>query len=229
MIRYHGILDVSVVSLLLLLCFSHSGLCKNCNFTYSPLVTTSTSEIIKNLKEFLLLDYPVSVPSNLKSDKFCFELWQLHFIYRELSRLIQVAGFQLRQNISRLEEILNLKELFQFCEIESDCVDFERTNISVFLDSIHSNLKKMAAKLEPATDQNPTDFSSCTSVQCQADSLSTPYPGYSSQMLEITQTSRSAILRRHHWLLLLIPLLVCLFSVVKCSGRIPVQPLPLQL
>lgn len=43
------------------------------------------------------------------------------------------------------------------------------------------------------------------------------------------QASKPAVLRRHHWLLIPIPLLACLFSAVKFSGRVPSQPLPVSL
>nr|XP_056720248.1 fms-related tyrosine kinase 3 ligand [Euleptes europaea] len=225
MIRYHGIPDISVVSFLLLLCFPHSGLGENCIFTHELLPSTRISNNIKKLKELMLLDYPVSQPSNLKSDGLCFNFWQLHFVSRELSRMLQVAGSELRKNISDLETWMNLDDLFENCAIESDCVDFERANISMFLDSIPDIFEAVKANMS----HPPTNYSSCTPIRCQPDSLSTPYPGYSSQMLDNIQTSKSTILRRHHWLLIPIAFLICLFSVLKFSGRIPAQPLPVSL
>ncbi|XP_048373818.1 fms-related tyrosine kinase 3 ligand [Sphaerodactylus townsendi] len=225
MIRYHGIPDASVVSLLLLLCFTHSGFGENCIFTEELLPTTSISSTIKKLKGLLLLDYPVSLPSNLKSDELCFELWQLHFISRELNRMLQVAGSELRKNISELETRMNLEDLFEDCKIESDCVDFERSNISVFFDSIPKIFRAVRDKMEDL----PKDFSSCTPIRCQPDSLSTPYVSYSSQMLNTIEASKAANHQRHHWLLIPISLLVYLFISVKCSSRSTFQPQPLQV
>ncbi|KAL8176823.1 UNVERIFIED_CONTAM: hypothetical protein K2H54_039098, partial [Gekko kuhli] len=215
------------VSLLLFLCFTHFGLGKNCIFTHHPLPTTDGSNRINGLRKLLLWDYPVSVPSNLKPDEHCFGLWQLYFISRELSRMLQVAGSELEKNITDLESWLNTKELFQDCKIESSCVEFERTNVSVLLDSILLPFKALRDKMDLM--ETPFNFSNCTSVQCQSESRSTPYPVYSEQVLDDLQASRSGVLQRHHWFLIPISLLVCLFSIVKFSGRVPLQPLPFQV
>ncbi|XP_060112217.1 fms-related tyrosine kinase 3 ligand [Heteronotia binoei] len=221
MSRYHGIPDASVVSLLLFLCFTHSGLGKNCTFSHEPLPTTGASKIIE-LKKLLLLDYPVSLPSNLKTDEYCVELWQLHIAFKELNRMQQVAGSELREKIAEFRE-LNLQGLFDNCTLESDCVEFEKSNISVFMDSIHSNFEAMTTKITTSLN-----FSNCTRILCQSGSLRTPYPGYSPQLLKDMQASKSAIRRHHYWLLILLPLLLCLFCIVKFSGRVPFQPSLLQ-
>ncbi|XP_015274043.1 PREDICTED: fms-related tyrosine kinase 3 ligand [Gekko japonicus] len=225
MSRCHGIPDACVVSLLLFLCFTHSGLGENCTFTHTVFPTTDVST--DGLRKLLLWDYPVSMPGNLKPDEHCFRLWQLHFISSELSRMLQVAGSELSKHIAKLEEDLGVKELFESCKIESSCVEFERTNVSMFLDSIPLAFEAVRDKMELMG--MPFSFSNCTPIQCHPESRSTPYPGYSKQVLEDTQASKSAVLQRHHWFLIPIPLLACLFSIVKLSGRVPFQPLPLQV
>ncbi|XP_026533183.1 fms-related tyrosine kinase 3 ligand [Notechis scutatus] len=74
MIWYHDTPDSSVVLLLLLLFFSPFGLLKGCSFNYSPIATSDFSQDIKPLKEYLLLDYKVSMKFILKPVQ---SLWQL--------------------------------------------------------------------------------------------------------------------------------------------------------
>ncbi|XP_077171091.1 fms-related tyrosine kinase 3 ligand isoform X2 [Paroedura picta] len=224
MSRYYGIPDASVVFLLLFLCFTHSGLGENCILSTDLLPTTFNYSNTDKLKSLMLLDYLVKQPSNLKLDEHCSGLWQLHFISVELSRMEEVAGSKLRENITALKDQMALKDLFENCMLESDCVEFGRTNISTFLDSIPRNIDAMLEKMETSID-----FSLCNPIRCQIDSLNTPYPGYSPQQLENRQESKSSVLWRHHWILILIPLLVCLFSVMKFSGRVPFQQSQLQV
>ncbi|XP_070622912.1 fms-related tyrosine kinase 3 ligand isoform X2 [Erythrolamprus reginae] len=115
MIWYHRTPDSSVVLLLLLLFFSPFGPLKSCSFNYPPIATSDFSQDIKPLKEYLLLDYKVSMPFNLKPDIFCSSLWDLHFINENLKKLIKVSGKRLKK---LFEKIYNHTKFVEDCNIE---------------------------------------------------------------------------------------------------------------
>ncbi|XP_062993698.1 fms-related tyrosine kinase 3 ligand isoform X2 [Elgaria multicarinata webbii] len=161
---HHGIPESSVVFLLLLLVSSLSEPSDDCIFGYSPFQTTSFSDDFENLKQYLLFDYPVFMPSNLKPDEFCLGLWKLHLINRNLKSMIKVSGSSLKRLI---KNITSHTKIIEKCKIDDSCVDFERTNISQFLEPIPSFLKSLADRMEDyGTDGLHGDFRNCTIIQC---------------------------------------------------------------
>ncbi|XP_062993699.1 fms-related tyrosine kinase 3 ligand isoform X3 [Elgaria multicarinata webbii] len=163
---HHGIPESSVVFLLLLLVSSLSEPSDDCIFGYSPFQTTSFSDDFENLKQYLLFDYPVFMPSNLKPDS---------------------------------------------------CVDFERTNISQFLEPIPSFLKSLADRMEDyGTDGLHGDFRNCTIIQCLSDSYTTPAANNSVQTHEMNYSSQPISSGRSYWGLLILPLLLlCLLFIMR--------------
>ncbi|XP_061445277.1 fms-related tyrosine kinase 3 ligand-like isoform X7 [Rhineura floridana] len=120
MIWCHAIPDSSVVFLLVLLFFTPSEPGKDCNFMYPQLHSIDSiehfSHVIEELKQYLLLDYPVSVPSNLKLDEFCQELWELHLIHSKLTSMMRVSGSSLRKMFLNITTHTNFIE---GCKIET--------------------------------------------------------------------------------------------------------------
>ncbi|XP_066485153.1 fms-related tyrosine kinase 3 ligand [Tiliqua scincoides] len=230
MIWHHGIPDASVVFLLLLF-ITPSGLGKDCFWEYRPFPTTDQSGRVKILKGWMLSDYQVSVPTNLKPDEFCQKLWDLYFVNRELVRMISVSGDNLTGVIKKLEEITKFVEN---CTIkESDCIQFERRNVTQFLDSILPLITAWKQHMEISEEQ--IDFSNCTVVQCQLDTkqaewkteqsqffttpdpkqaeqtteqsqfFTAPDPRQTEQKTEDSQSSQAAASRKHYWWLILLP------------------------
>ncbi|XP_066064109.1 fms-related tyrosine kinase 3 ligand isoform X4 [Chamaea fasciata] len=62
-----------------------------CSFTFNPFSSTFSAHL-NNLTPWLLLDYPVAMPSNLEPDSACSDLWGLHFGALALQRMVGVAG-----------------------------------------------------------------------------------------------------------------------------------------
>ncbi|KAM6452370.1 fms-related tyrosine kinase 3 ligand isoform 2-T2 [Liasis olivaceus] len=186
-----------------------SGPVKNCTFRYPPIATSDFSREIKSLKEYLLLDYKVLMPFNLKPDIFCGELWDLHFINENLKKLIGVSGKSLAKLFM---EIYNQTKFVEDCNIEVDnsSVNFELANISQFVDLIPFRLRSLSKKMEDLTsEENNADFRNCTIIQCQIES-STLTNNTSVWKLEKKQSSQLISLGRSYWGLLLPVLLVCL-------------------
>ncbi|KAJ6654386.1 hypothetical protein lerEdw1_006979 [Lerista edwardsae] len=198
MIWHHGIPDASVVVLLLLLFITPSGLGKDCFWKHSPLSTTSQPNNIDILKKWMLLDYPVSVPTNLKPDEFCQKIWQLHFIDKELDRMHHVSG----KNLSGL--IKKVKVITSFvadCKINDNCVRVQQRNVSQFLDSI----LLLFTELTETFEEENIDYSNCTIVQCQLG------PKQAEQKTEVNKSDSS---RKHYWWLILLPFALLLVAAV---------------
>ncbi|XP_070622911.1 fms-related tyrosine kinase 3 ligand isoform X1 [Erythrolamprus reginae] len=218
MIWYHRTPDSSVVLLLLLLFFSPFGPLKSCSFNYPPIATSDFSQDIKPLKEYLLLDYKVSMPFNLKPDIFCSSLWDLHFINENLKKLIKVSGKRLKK---LFEKIYNHTKFVEDCNIEvgNSSTSFELINISQFVDVIPSRLQSLSMKIEDITsEEKPVDFKNCTIIQSQiGQSLSVlqkillPIKTNTSDWkLEKRQPPEPIPHKRTYWWLLLSPVFVCL-------------------
>ncbi|XP_044304084.1 fms-related tyrosine kinase 3 ligand isoform X2 [Varanus komodoensis] len=170
---HHGIPDSSVVLLLLLVVvFSAASEPKKvCIFQDPPLQTTSFSDDFEELKKYLLFDYPVFVPSNLKPDEFCLGLWKVHLIDRNLHSMIQVSGSSLKKYI---QKIRHHTTFINECKINDRCVAFERTNISQFLEPIPSFLMSLANWMENLLENSSAaDFHNCTTIQCLPEQTST--------------------------------------------------------
>ncbi|XP_053118508.1 fms-related tyrosine kinase 3 ligand isoform X2 [Hemicordylus capensis] len=203
------------VFLLLLLCFTPSDPDKNCFFAQSPFPTTNTHEnVIQKLRDFLLLDYPVSEPSNLKQDDFCRELWELHFINRTLTCMENVAGKNLSEFIKDLKYSL---DFFDECIIEDGCVRFKKTNISQVLDSFSKHYTKLRTKMGTAKNKGVRNFSNCTFIQCQPEPHTIPVTIYTAPRRKDIQPSQPTSSGRSYWgwppiLLVFLPFMILLCS-----------------
>ncbi|KAM3822511.1 LOW QUALITY PROTEIN: fms-related tyrosine kinase 3 ligand [Vipera latastei] len=221
-----GTPDSSVVLLLVLLFFSPFGPLKGCKFDYSPIATSDFSQDIKPLKEYLLLDYKVSMPFSLKQDIFCSELWNLHFINENLKKLINVSGERLKKLIKKIYNHTKVVELCNI-EVENSSVSFELTNISRFVDVIPFHLQSLSAKIEKITSEEKcADFKNCTVIQSQIGQSFSVLQNLllsinpSDWKLEKKQSSQPISHKRTYWWLLLPAILVCLiFSLWKKCQR----------
>ncbi|XP_061445276.1 uncharacterized protein LOC133366316 isoform X6 [Rhineura floridana] len=152
MIWCHAIPDSSVVFLLVLLFFTPSEPGKDCNFMYPQLHSIDSiehfSHVIEELKQYLLLDYPVSVPSNLKLDEFCQELWELHLIHSKLTSMMRVSGSSLRKMFLNITTHTNFIE---GCKIEVSLSLYYR----LFYYTSHPKLCTDARE-NPVVSANPT-------------------------------------------------------------------------
>ncbi|XP_034279162.1 fms-related tyrosine kinase 3 ligand [Pantherophis guttatus] len=233
MISYHGTPDSSEVLLLLLLFFSPFGPLKGCSFNYSPIATSDFSQDIKPLKEYLLLDYKVSMPFNLKPDIFCSVLWDLHFINENLKKLINVSGKRLKK---LFEKLYDHTKFVEDCNIEVDnsSTSFELINISQFVDVIPSRLQFLSKEIERITsEEEHVDFKNCTIIQSQIAGIRSAPIGQSlsvlqnlllpintsDRKLEKKQSSQPISHKRTYWWLLLSAILVCLLICLwkKCK------------
>lgn len=186
--------------LLLLLLFS-PGLrgTSGCSFTYNPI--SSTFKItIRKLADYLLLDYPVTVASNLQDDEECGALWRLTLAQRWMVRLKTVAGAQMRE----LLEAVNTEIVFvASCPFQ---------DISMQLDTLKPRI-------------TGPDFSKCLELQCQPDA-STILPLKITKALESGKPPPlpdSLLL-----LLLLVPAALALLAINWClrSQRLSRRTIP---
>ncbi|XP_060636473.2 fms-related tyrosine kinase 3 ligand [Anolis sagrei] len=217
---HHGILNSCLVFLLLLSFSTSSEPGKGCSFEDVPIDTRNFSRIVANLKKLLLLDYPVLVPINLKLDKFCKELWQIHLTNRKLIHMINVSGSTLKENITELKNHTNFVEE---CDINDSCAKFVTTNISEFLEPIPSYLSDLRDKMEKYIDEGvPLNFSNCTIIHCQPE-LSPP------PALQVTAPKQTPdhdsqhkdAFRKSHWVLpaVLVFMLVVLLIWILLQKR----------
>ncbi|XP_030053788.1 fms-related tyrosine kinase 3 ligand isoform X2 [Microcaecilia unicolor] len=196
MIKYHACQDIlshagsvtlrlfPVAALLLvsLLDPSHS-----CHFK-NPISTTFDRQI-KNLSKWLLLDYPISITSNLKPDSWCSELWQLQLMKKELERMRKVAGEELSVNLEKVRGEIAFLGSCTFT-VSTDCLTGERTNASNFLRLLEQQISVLKSKLTGG--QKPLDFSNCTQIMCM------PVQMTGSDSMTTTGLSQPAKDRRHH-------------------------------
>nr|XP_012609739.1 fms-related tyrosine kinase 3 ligand isoform X2 [Microcebus murinus] len=92
--------------LLLLLSASLRGT-QHCSFQHSPISSTFARNI-GELSDHLLLDYPVTVASNLQEEELCGALWRLVLAQRWMEQLKTVAGSQMQ----KLLEAVNTEIVF---------------------------------------------------------------------------------------------------------------------
>ncbi|XP_013908746.1 PREDICTED: fms-related tyrosine kinase 3 ligand isoform X2 [Thamnophis sirtalis] len=175
-----------------------------------------------SVKEYLLLDYKVLMPLNLKQDTFCSLLWDLHFINENLKKLINVSGEKLK---TLFKKIYDHTKFVEDCNIKigDSSTSFELKNISQFVDAIPSCLQSLSKKIERITEEKHADFRNCTNIQSQiGQSLSV----LQNLLLPINtsdwklERKKPIFHKRTYWWLLLSAILVCLLISLwkKCQG-----------
>ncbi|XP_042331912.1 fms-related tyrosine kinase 3 ligand [Sceloporus undulatus] len=213
----HGIPNSCLVFLLLLSFSTSLEPSKGCIFEHVPIDTQNFSSKVENLIRYLLFDYQVSVPVNLKPDGFCQELWKIHLINRNLKSMISVSGSELKKLIRKIASHTTFVEE---CNIDISCVTFTMTNISEFLAPIPSLLTDLRDMMEGLIEEELGDFSNCTAIQCQPEPSPTAAPQVTAPKKETDQHSEHASLGRPYWGLLLIPLLVgFMIGVYLCKKK----------
>ncbi|XP_033026928.1 fms-related tyrosine kinase 3 ligand-like [Lacerta agilis] len=219
MIWRHGTPESSVVFVLLLLFLTQCESSKDCIFQYAQFETTNNTQHflskIEELKQYLLLNYPVDMPSNLKPDGFCQELWEVHLINKKLKHLASVSGGILEQMFFHIIDHL---PFIEGCNIEDSCVRFVGTNITQFLNPVPYHIGKLADEMEKLIRlKELADYSNCTVIQCQPDSFTTPVPENFTH--DRNHSSQQTQLQRSHWgpflLLLLIPISCFLLMMTR--------------
>ncbi|XP_078511248.1 fms-related tyrosine kinase 3 ligand isoform X14 [Lissotriton helveticus] len=141
------------VVVLTLVFITASGL--SCNFSKYKLMSTVYEDRIQTLCDYLPLDYPVSVITNLKM--------------KELERMVTIAGKKLRpmiENITKAELFL-----FQYCNFTESpaCQTYQHMNISEFLERLSRQMKSLEPKIL-------NDFSNCSMILCLPDNTGTGAP-----------------------------------------------------
>ncbi|XP_042556205.1 fms-related tyrosine kinase 3 ligand isoform X2 [Dipodomys merriami] len=141
--------------LLLLLLLLSPGLhaTPSCAFSHSPI--TSDFEVkIRQLSDYLLQDYPVTVASNLQEEELCPALWRLLLAQRWMEQLKAVAGAHLHALLEKVNTEIHFVTTCPF----------------------QDTARQLAALKPWITRRN---FSRCLELQCQPDSstLLPPTPG----------------------------------------------------
>ncbi|XP_051631308.1 fms-related tyrosine kinase 3 ligand [Manacus candei] len=145
----------ALVSLLLLLAGTPPGSC--CSFSFDPVSSTFGTHLNK-LTPWLLLDYPVAMPSNLEPDSGCSPLWGLHFGAAALRRMRGVAGQDLAPLLSAL--LAHLSFVAE-CHIQDPqgCVRLETVNVSRLLETLGRDLGELRGR--------PPHFPGCARLRCR--------------------------------------------------------------
>ncbi|KAM5236222.1 fms-related tyrosine kinase 3 ligand [Ctenodactylus gundi] len=154
----------------LLLLLLSPGLCgpPDCSFPHSP-ISSNFAVKIRQLSEYLLQDYPVTVASNLGEEELCTALWQLVLAQRWMERLKAVAGLKIQGLLEDVNTEIYFVTSCAFQPLPS-CLRFVQTNISHLLQDINTQL----VALKPwITHRN---FSRCLQLQCQPDPSALPPP-----------------------------------------------------
>ncbi|XP_011834664.1 PREDICTED: fms-related tyrosine kinase 3 ligand isoform X1 [Mandrillus leucophaeus] len=156
--------------------------------------------------DYLLQDYPVTVPSNLQDEELCGALWRLVLAQRWMERLKTVAGSKMQGLLERVNTEIHFVTKCAF-QPPPSCLRFVQTNISRLLQETSEQL----VALKPwITRQN---FSRCLELQCQPDSSTLP-PPRSPGALEAT--ALTAPQRPLLLLLLLLPVGLLLLATAWC-------------
>ncbi|XP_058715644.1 fms-related tyrosine kinase 3 ligand isoform X5 [Poecile atricapillus] len=144
----------TLVPLLLLLAMSTPSSC--CSFGFNP-VSSTFSTHLNNLTPWLLLDYPVAMPSNLEPDSSCSDLWGLHFGALALQRMLGVAGKDLAP---LLRNLLAQLHFVAECHIQDPqgCVRLETVNVSQLLETLAEHLGGLQGR--------PPHFPGCARLRC---------------------------------------------------------------
>ncbi|XP_077027114.1 aldehyde dehydrogenase family 16 member A1 isoform X3 [Agelaius phoeniceus] len=135
----------AVPPLLLLLALPALGSC--CSFGFNPISSTFSAHL-NNLTPWLLLDYPVAMPSNLEL------------------RMLGVAGKDLAP---LLRTLLAQLHFVTECHIQDPqgCVQLERVNVSQLLETLAQHLGGLQGR--------PLHFPGCAHLRCRPDpALSSP-------------------------------------------------------
>ncbi|XP_053219771.1 fms-related tyrosine kinase 3 ligand [Podarcis raffonei] len=232
MIWRHATPESFVVFVLLLLFLTQCESSQNCVFQHVPFESTNNTQLflskIKELKQYLLLNYPVDMPSNLKPDGFCQEIWEVHLINKKLKHLASVSGRILERKFFNIT--YHIASFIEGCNIEDSCVRFVGTNITQFLDPVPYHIGNLADKMEKLIElKESANYSKCTIIQCQPDSFTTPGTENVTQSHGGVQSSQQTPLQRSHWgpflLLLLIPI-SCFLLIMTRPLRNLFQRLP---
>ncbi|XP_014118040.1 PREDICTED: fms-related tyrosine kinase 3 ligand isoform X3 [Pseudopodoces humilis] len=141
----------ALVPLLLLLAVSTPSSC--CSFGFNPISSTFSAHL-NNLTPWLLLDYPVAMPSNLEPDSSCSDLWGLHFGALALQRMLGVAGKDLAP---LLRTLLAQLHFVAECHIQG-CVRLETVNVSQLLETLAQHLGGLQGR--------PPHFPGCARLRC---------------------------------------------------------------
>ncbi|XP_064296602.1 fms-related tyrosine kinase 3 ligand isoform X3 [Phalacrocorax carbo] len=152
-----------LVPLLLLLDVSCPSGC--CSFEFNPISSTFRSHV-DDLSSWLILDYPVAMPSNLEMDSHCSDLWGLHFVAAALRRMAGVAGVALAP---QLQAVATHITFVTECHIHDpqDCVRLETVNVSQLLGSLVQHLGGLQGR--------PLHFPGCARLRCRpGPPLTTP-------------------------------------------------------
>ncbi|KAM3654262.1 fms-related tyrosine kinase 3 ligand [Ammospiza maritima maritima] len=144
-----------VPPILLLLALPALGSC--CSFGFNPISSTFSAHL-NNLSPWLLLDYPVAMPSNLEPDSACSDLWGLHFGALALRRMLGVAG---RDLAPLLRTLLAQLHFVAECHIQDPqgCVRLERVNVSQLLETLVQHLGGLQGR--------PPHFPGCARLRCR--------------------------------------------------------------
>ncbi|XP_054396948.2 fms-related tyrosine kinase 3 ligand isoform X7 [Pongo abelii] len=151
----------SPTTYLLLLLLLSSGLSRtqDCSFQHSP-ISSDFAVKIRELSDYLLQDYPVTVASNLQDEELCGALWRLVLAQRWMERLKTVAGSKMQGLLERVNTEIHFVTKCAF-QPPPSCLRFVQTNISRLLQETSEQL----VALKPwITRQN---FSRCLELQCQ--------------------------------------------------------------
>nr|XP_041568921.1 fms-related tyrosine kinase 3 ligand isoform X2 [Taeniopygia guttata] len=144
----------ALVPLLLLLAVPTPSIC--CSFGFNPISSTFSTHL-NNLTPWLLLDYPVAMPSNLEPDSVCSDLWGLHFGALALQRMLGVAGKDLAP---LLRNLLAQLHFVAECHIQDPqrCVRLEMVNVSQLLETLVQHLGGLQGR--------PLHFPGCARLRC---------------------------------------------------------------
>ncbi|XP_032120505.1 fms-related tyrosine kinase 3 ligand isoform X2 [Sapajus apella] len=145
--------------LLLLLLSSELSETQDCSFQLSP-ISSDFAVKIRELSDYLLQDYPVTVASNLQDEELCGALWRLVLAQRWMERLKTVAGSKMRGLLERVNTEIHFVTKCAFQPPRS-CLRFVQTNISRFLQETSEQL----VALKPWITRR--NFSRCLELQCQ--------------------------------------------------------------
>ncbi|XP_037230781.1 fms-related tyrosine kinase 3 ligand [Falco rusticolus] len=166
----------ALVPLLLLLIAAPPGGC--CSFDFNPVSSTFSSHV-DALTSWLILDYPVAMPSNLAADSRCSDLWGLHFVGAALRHMVGVAGGELAPH---LQAVAAHVAFVTECHIQDPqgCVQLETVNVTQLLGALVRHLGGLRGR--------PPHFPGCARLRCRpAPPLTTPVVQH-----ERTLGSRSA-------------------------------------
>ncbi|XP_074995175.1 aldehyde dehydrogenase family 16 member A1-like [Calonectris borealis] len=107
---------------------------------------------------WLILDYPVAMPSNLETDSRCSDLWGLHFGAAALGRMVGAAGGALAP---RLRAIAAHIAFVAECHIHDPqgCVRLETVNVSQLLGTLVQHLGGLQGR--------PPHFPGCARLRCR--------------------------------------------------------------